>query len=90
MACLCTRRRIGGRRAAGRRKAGHEEATGVEEVGQKSAEREKRTVEFIVGAGELKRGGLGEGGDEEEEEHLIRCVQLKRGVPATCLDQRRT
>lgn len=57
MVCLCSRRRrrrrSSGRRAAEGRKRGHEAATEVEELGQKSAEREK-TVEFIVRAGELK------------------------------------
>lgn len=54
MACLCRGRRrwrrwSSGRRAAERRKGGHEAATEVEELGQKSAEREKRALEFIVG-----------------------------------------
>ncbi len=75
MACLCRgRRRSSGRRAAEGRKGGHEAATEVEELGQKSAEREKRALEFIVR--ELsERGGLGEGGDEEEERSAF-SVQL--------------
>lgn len=41
------REAVGGELAEGR-KGGHEAATEVEELGQKSAERKKRALEFIV------------------------------------------